>query len=503
MMKSPNLTARAITAVLACVGVALPALAREPLPMPESDRDSANPRNVQWQWPVIEWIGIGPRPHVGELGDRPTAPTTQAAFLEIAVRNAGDQPARELTIRGITAKPIRLPELEPGEHHVMNVELPTRDIPYGRTITLAAGDEQDAEVLDTLDMYGPGAHRVLILTGPETEADNIERFGSMTRRLRHSFDDLHTLFDGGTVAGFPPNGGEADRPVAQDRFRIEGVVPYDPEAGMPELFRSHPEFDLVIAMNEGGPLCCFFLNDGNDRDFYSIGHNFRADVGGQVHGLWSRWGEQALWHETIHYRGVPDFYIYNIDAQQLPGRSADGWRLGDTERTEAFARDIMNDTYHTPEISALTTTIINSKEGASRIGACENPSHRFGHMWRWVPERLTVEVRDENGDVLDGVVRAFASTPAGARDARRQMVAEGATPEFADEGSVTLSGDYMNAGKPRIERSIWKLIEAEHRGERRWTIITLLEINQRYAAGERERAEFTLRWPEMEPVLQD
>ena len=90
----------------------------------------------------------------------------------------------------------------------------------------------------------------------------------------------------------------------------------DDEEARPAPFDDHPELDLVIACDEGGPLAGFWLPQ------YSIGHNFAfggGDGGTPRRGLWSAWGEQALWHELLHCLfDVGDCYDLNVSRRACP-----------------------------------------------------------------------------------------------------------------------------------------------------------------------------------------
>ncbi len=503
------LAAVAVVSLAEPVAVPAPVAAavREPLPVDPEDRDASNPRNIRWAWPVIEQIGIGPRATVATLGAMPRPPETDEATITIVVRNAGERPFERLVIGGFDAMPDggALPPLAAGERVTVSFTMPTAEIPYNTRIVLFEPSLSSAvqePVLDVFDLHGPAAHRLGLVVTEQSWTDGDERFGSMARRFRASLEDLHTLYAGKGVIGMPQHGGDPTRPAIADRFRLEHLELFDADAGRPALFDHHPEFDLVIAVNEGGPLCCFWLADGDHERHHSIGHNFLNTNFGAPRGIWSNWGEQALWHEIFHYRGVPDYYIYNIPEGALPGRSSSGWKLGQSPSTAYLAREIMNDTYTAPEISWLTATIANSKGGAARVGACENPEHEFGHMWRWVPKDLSVEVTSQAGTIE--AVRIYRAVPGRGRDARVQRISEDAAPVYEAAGArVTLDGDAMNAAARRAERSLWVLIEADRATDAgtttRWTILTLLELNEAYARGHTEAWTFAPAWESMNP----
>lgn len=490
------------------LGLVVTACGAPPVPVDASDRDSSNPRNVRWDGPVIEWVGITPRAPVQALGDKPRAPESKESKLQIVLRNTGGEDTGPLLILGLPSLPEGLPvaSMTPGQRQTVEVVLETTDIPYSKLLSLANATDSSAEtpeVHDQFQMHGPNAHRIALVASEESWKDGDERFGSMVRRFRKSLEDLEALYDVQEVPGIPM--GDESRPVIADRFRIEHVETFDPDAGTPALFAKHPEFDLVIAVNEGGPLCCFWLNDGDNLNYHSIGHNFLSGRGGpEKQGIWSNWGEQALWHEIFHYRGVPDYYIYNVPAGSLPGRSPEGWKLGSSPGTAYLMREIMNDTYTAPEVSWLTATIANSKKGAARVGACENPEQTFGHMWQWVPGELTLRVEPGEGEAVEAI-RVYRAKPGQGRDARVQRVTADAEPIASAAGaSVGLDGDYMNSKASRNERALWLLVEADVTSgaetERRWMIATLLEMNEAFARGSQTEWTFRVNTSDMRPA---
>ncbi len=349
---------------------------------------------------------------------------------------------------------------------------------------------------------GPKPLSVAILVERETFAETERRFGSFRTRMQASFDALHALF-ADVEATTTTNPGSSLAPLARvairDRFEIVSVAVYDRTDGKPPpLFANHPDVDLVIACDEGGPLAGFWL------PAYSIGHNFLVAAGEAKgtpeRGLWSDWGEQALWHELLHFRGVPDSYISFIPPAALPGRATKEVALPDR-----FRLGIMNHPYQPPRISALASVVANAKAGVARVGACEEPDHEHGHMWRWVPERLTLALTKDGVPLAGARVRWWRSQPmTGLGDPRRQGVPEDAAPSgeaAADaRGVVTLEGDYLGRADPRPKRSLWLLVEAEHEGERRFGVILLLSLNELYAAGHAKRATLPLTWEELRPV---
>jgi hypothetical protein len=86
----------------------------------------------------------------------------------------------------------------------------------------------------------------------------------------------------------------------------------------------------------------------------------------------------------------------------------------------------------------------------------------------------------------------------GLGDPRRQGVPEDAEPEGAvvtdDGGAVEIAGDYLGRSDPRAKRSLWLLVEVEHEGEVRFDVVRLLDLNEAWIAGHRDRYEHALSW---------
>ena len=158
----------------------------------------------------------------------------------------------------------------------------------------------------------------------------------------------------------------------------------------------------------------------------------------------------------------------------------------------------MNSPYQEPRISALTAAIVNAKHGVARVGACEEPDHEHGHMWRWVPKRVAVEVQRDGEPLGDAQVRWWRSRPMeGLGDPRRQGVPAGIVPDVDDAAEI--DGALLGRADPRPQRSLFLLVEVEHAGAARWDVIRLLELNEAWAAGHRERYLHVLDWAAMRP----
>lgn len=464
----------------ACAVLAQPSPAPEtksPPPITSTDASDANPRNTRFVGPVIEFLTIEPRTEVHAIGDRPALVPGKPRTLTVRVRNLSDTPA-DLRLRWLDVS-VELPALAPAAAatHTFTIE-PDRS-PFDSIVHLERRRDSNWELADTAETFGPEAMRVAVLVDQRSFDAAEARFGSFSRRLRKSLDDLHELFDQ-TNADDP-----ADlRPPVADRFRLEHVEFFDSaiKAQHP-LFVSHPTHDIVIAVNENAGLCCFWLPQ------YSIGHDFYAKHLNK--GIWSDFGEQALWHELIHFRGVPDFYIYDIPKEALPSRATAHVGL-----PEIYRRDIMNSPYQPPRISFLTASIMNSKRGVSRVGACEEPDHPFGHQWTWTPRRLSVRLTQHGKPLPDATIRWFRSRPMDFRDPRMQGVPADAAPDAtlttSPQGLADIEGDYLGRADPRHTRSLWLLIEVTHDAKRRFAVVSGLWLNERFARGDTDHTTLEL-----------
>jgi biopolymer transport protein ExbD len=439
-----------------------------------------NPRNVRYDRPVIEHLYLDPKKKVREIGDRPGPPPGEGpAVLTVHLRHCGGEAARIVVVLGDDGSRLGDPVgLEAGATAEVRGTFPVAEIPYGVQILLRRADGE-GEVLDRATLHDDRAHRVLLLVERRTWEAGQKRFGSLVRRFRGALSGLHLLLD------------ETPGEAVRDRFRIDRVEVYDrADAARPRQFDDHPDHDLAVACDEGGPLAGFWL------PAYSVGHNFRAQVKGRTHDLWSSWGEQALWHEMVHYRGVPDFYIYRVPAGCLTP-----WTEEAVDLPEPWRGDLMNSAYQEPRLGALAAAVMNAKRGVSRVGACEEPDHPYGHMWRWLPKRLVLSFTQDGRPLAGATVRWWASEPAGLSDRRLQKVGEGRPPDATavtdEKGRVVVTGDYMNAGKDRMRRSLWLLVEAEHEGERRFEVVRGLWLNAAWAEGRKEEATRSLEWEKL------
>jgi hypothetical protein len=435
--------------------------------------DAENPRNVRFEGPVVETVRATPRVQVGATGDSSVWPPDTEVRFEAVTRvlpaagagAAGTPPAPEepprFTIDGRAKEPLRSPE---GPY------VPWRAEEGRHVLEVSWGQDRGEFATDAL--------RVLLLVERKTYDDGEKRFGSFVRRFRKSLDDLHALF-AASVHPAAPKG-------ILDRFRIDEVRVYDREAGKPPPgFLDHPEADVAIACDEGGPSGGFVL------PAHSIEHGF---VGTPEHkGLWSSWGERSLWLDLLRYRGVPDLSRWVIEGGALPGRFAREIPL-----PARFAKDLAGWPPRAPVLSEYTAVVANLRHGVARVGECENPENvRFGHVWNFLPGRLAVALQDKAGAPLSGAkVRWWRSRPvlragddplAGVvRDhvagieADRAPDGEGTADE---KGVVTIAGDYLGRADRRERRSRWMLVEVTKGEERRFEIVYALDLHLAYVRG--------------------
>ncbi|MBL1218871.1 MAG: hypothetical protein D8M59_15435 [Planctomycetes bacterium] len=493
----------------------LPSVAAHAQEATESD---TNPRNHRYDRLVIDYLEISPKVEVREVGDRPHAPEAEEATLTVYLRNLSDKRVYAAIEWGRTIGMEEVGYLSPGETMSVPHTLPTAEIPYGSKIEAAYYDSAVHQLVptDSVLIHPADAMRVALVVEKKTWEAGNKRFGSFTRRMRDSFESLHDMFENGTA----PAVLGLERVPVTDRFRIDHVEVYeqqetaepdDPdETGqlpdLPPLFEDHPQYDLVINCNEGGRLGGFWM------PHYTIGHTFYfVEEGEPVPGsteptqhifdLWSTWGEHALWHEMIHFRGVGDIYIYEIPAGALSA-----WTDEAVPVPEPWATEVLNYPYRDDIIvGPLAAAVMNSKAGIARVGSCEDTTIEYGHMWKWVPAELKVAVTDAGGaSALAGAtVKWWASRSAGLEDARVQGVAADRADSPDGQGSgeaASITGDYLNGGKDNWDdRSLWLLVEVTHpkSGERRFGIVYGLWLNTAYAAGNTESVTWTISWDEL------
>ncbi len=451
------------------VGIGGAAGAEEPV-------DRENPRNRRFEPPFVRFVTARPRTSVNGIGDRSAWPA--GAEVEWAASVEASPVEKTLEGGGVVRF---LPSLS--WHLDARVREPRRDRPdLFRDVDPRFGVKDDrvpwlvdgvtshrvsVKVEADTCVVATDALKVLLLVEAKTLAQGDRRFGSFVRRFRKSLDDLNGLF-AASKHPLAPDG-------IVDRFRIDDVVVYERKDGLPALFHDHPEFDVAIACDEGGPAAGFSLPS------YSIGHNFTGPA--EHHGLWSSWGEQALWHELLHFRGVQDFYLSEVADGALPGR----WR-GKLALPKRYAQDLMASPYQPPVLGEYTAVMANLRKGVARVGACEDTDNlKFGHVWNWLPPRIDLVVTKDGRPAPGARVRWWRSRPIGPKGAAG--VPEKAEPDGradADEGGkASILRDYLGRALPRAERGLWLLVEVEIGGETRFEIVYGLDLNLAYARGDK------------------
>lgn len=520
-------THKACSAFIAVVAAFLitspvPAARVQEQPQPAATESDNNPRNHRYNTLVIDYLEISPKVEVREVGDRPRAPEAEEATLTVHLRNLSDERVYAAVEWGRAIGMEEVGYLSPGETKSVSRTLPTARIPYGGKVEAAIYDMSIHELVasDSVLVHQPDTMRVALVVEKKTWDAGNQRFGSFTRRMRDSFESLHDLFANGTA---PAVLGLERAPVI-DRFRIDHVEVYeqpevvegeDPEeTGMlpplPPLFENHPQYDLVINCNEGGQMGGFWM------PYYTIGHTFyhveeeeretgpdETKLVQRIYDLWSVWGEHALWHEMIHFRGVGDIYIYDLPAGAISHWTDDA--IGVPEPWEA---EVLNYPYRNDIIiGPLSAAVMNSKAGIARVGSCEDTTIEYGHMWKWLPTELKVAITSDDGAPLTGAtIKWWAAQSAGGADPRVQGVSadRADSPDGeATGGTATITGDYLNSGKETWDqRSLWLLIEVTHpyTGERRFGILYGLWLNTAYAAGQHDSTTWTASWDDLMPA---
>lgn len=448
-----------------------------------------NPRNRIFDHGVIEYVSITPHSQVHEIGDKPSRPATAYATLTAHLRNCSTR-AGVMTVDFGGIGVVRTGIVDVDRTAEAKIRIRSADIPYGKTVSLSMATPRGGmKIVDRAPLYEEVAMRVALVVEEQAILRGNDQFGSFTRRMRKSFEDFHSV-----LAATDSTDPDVQREPIKDRFRLEFIEVFSREKdGRPLLFTDHDEFDLVVMCDEGGPDGGFWL------PAYSIGHNFLNRTNGD--GIWSTSGEQALWHELLHFRGVPDYYIYPIPAGAI-GR----WTEERVGIPSIYADDMLHSPYKEPELSRLTSLIVKAKHGVARVGACEETDHEYGHMWRWLPKELKLEVMDDDRKLAGTRVRWWRSRSAGLPDGRIQGVDDDLEADGValtdGNGQVSISGDYLGSARARPERSLWLLFDVEHTRTRRFGIIWGLELNELWASGKKDGATISIQWADLMPVAQ-
>ncbi|GEM_PF-4566046 len=386
--------------------------------------------------------------------------------------------------------------LIPGESKAVSITIPQDAIPYDKPILAQVYNMEihKLEETDRATLHGEKTMRVALLVERRTWDAGNKTFGSFTRSMRASLESLHDAF---TDTSAPAEAGLTRQPIT-DRFRIERVELFDRPADSmdtstrPEIFNTHPNYDVVVLCDENGPF------NGYWPEQFSVGYNFTAPEGDS--GLTSDAAEQVLWKSLLEFRGVQDYSMYRIEAGALPGRCDDAIDLD-----KPFKDDLMNRPTQSPRIGALAAAVANSKAGVAQLGSCKDPRNEFGHVWRWLPDRVRLQILDKDDKPITGLkVQWFRSLPRAQGDETQGVTADrppNGTTTTDSSGEAIIRGDYLGVRSAPDLRSLWLLVAAEDEaGVRRFAVLSGLWLNAAYAAGSKEEALWKLRLDEMREI---
>ncbi len=306
--------------------------------------------------------------------------------------------------------------------------------------------------------------------------------GSFARRMQDSLAGLHASWSAVRDPRFAPEG-------IEERLRIDDVETYERRAGadVPGEFWDHPRFHLYVACDQGGPVAGFYIPG------YSIGHNYGGHPGHE--SLFSDWGENCLWHEIAHFRGVEDFYAFTGTVGKT---DASGAPLKGLELAERHAKDTMNDPYRETSWSDYAAAVIQAKRGVTRVGRCEDPSQPYGHMWKDVPAAIEIEVVGVDGARVGGVevevyrpVQPAPEEPPGVAADAKPIVA-GRTDAG---GRFGLGEDPFACAAEEPSRARWLLVVLRQGDTVCSRYLTLIDANLAYWKGEGDHAVLQVEAP--------
>ncbi|KAF0244886.1 MAG: hypothetical protein FD180_2107 [Planctomycetota bacterium] len=455
--------------------LALPVLAESPY------RDLRRPPLQRpYKSLVIEWISQEPKNKVTKDGDASGPADGQSLSYTAHLRNLGSVNTEPVMVRwfvdGVQKSTATIPGMGAGQRSTAVFAWTADEGRHWIQCELLGHEEWLTIATDGLT--------VKVWVEKKTLAKYEDEFGSFARRFQDSVAGLHASWSAVRDARFAPEG-------IDERLRVDDVAVYErggKDAEVPKEFWDHPDFDLEVACDQGGPVAGFYIPG------YSIGHNYAGNPGHE--SLFSDWGENCLWHEIGHFRGVQDFYLFPTKAGDVGKLDAAGNPLPLLTLRPEFADDTMNSPYKATWWSEYTTAVIRMKRGVSRVGRCEDPANTFGHMWRHVPAKVEIQVIGEEGKPVK-YAEVEVYRPVRGEDGRAR-VAKDAKPlsegRVDEVGFFDLGEDPFGKRKAEASRAPWVLVVIKREGAIRARYLTLMDMNLAYWKDQKERAIFRLVW---------
>ncbi len=429
---------------------------------------------------VIEWISQDPKVHVERVGDASAPGEGESVSYTAHLRNLGAANTEPVMVRwfvdGVQKATERIPGIGAGQKASAVFAWAAEDGRHWIQCELLGYEEWLTIATDGMT--------VKLWVEKKTLVKYEEEFGSFARRFQDSIGALHASWSAVRDAKFAPEG-------IDERLRIDDVAVYErggKDAEVPKEFWNHPDFDLEIACDQGGPIAGFYIPG------YSIGHNYAGKPGHE--SLFSDWGENCLWHEIAHFRGVQDFYLFPTKEGDVAKTDAAGNPLPLLTLRPEFADDTMMNPYKATWWSEYTTAVIRMKRGISRVGRCEDPANTFGHMWRHVPAKVAVQVLGEGGKPLR-YAEVEIYRPVRGEDGRPRVAADAepiASGKVGAEGMFELGEDPFGKRMTEAERAPWVLVVIKREGVVRARYVTVMDANLAYWKDQKERAVFRVVW---------
>jgi len=430
---------------------------------------------------VIEWVSQEPKVEAVREGDRAEPPDGEAVAYTAHVRNLGSGNTEPVMVRwlvdGLAEKTGTIAGIGAGQRATVDFAWAAESGRHWIQCELVGQGEWLTFATDALTVKVGVEKKTL----EKYEAE----FGSFARRFQDSLAGLHASWASVREVRFAPQG-------IEERLRVDDFEVYERgegDAAVPAEFRDHPRFSLYVACDQGGPVAGFFIPG------YSIGHNYAGHPGHE--SLFSDWGENCLWHEIAHFRGVEDFYAFPTKPGDVAKAGPTGQTFPLLELRPEYADDTMNNPYKETCWSDYTAAVLQMKRGVARVGRCEDPHNTFGHMWRHVPAGIVLQVIGKDGKSIR-FVDVEVYRPVRSADDGRGRVAEDAAPLFAgkvgEDGTFTLGDDPFGKRKAEADRALWLLVVLRREGVERARYLTLLDMNMAYWRGQQDKAVFQVVW---------